>query len=76
LLGKRMGLAGGKAEQSYFQGMASVCGAILVRFPSPGVSIFSEEKAGNMHAIRAAIISSSALWRDGRDRNTQWSVDG
>ena len=39
LLSKGMGLAGGKAEQSYFQGMMSVNRAIFVRFPSLDVSL-------------------------------------
>ena len=39
-----MGLAGGKAEQSYFQGMVSVYGIILVRFPSPDFSFYFKRK--------------------------------
>ena len=40
LLRERMGLASGKAEQSYFQGMMPVNWAILVWFPSLDVSLF------------------------------------
>ena len=48
--------AGGKAEQSYFQGIMSVNWAILVRFPS--LDITNEENWGggeDTHAVSAVM---------------------
>ena len=39
-----MGLASGKAEQSYFQGMMSVNWAIFVRFPYLDVSCYERRE--------------------------------
>ena len=48
------GCAGGKAEQSYFQGMMSVNGAILVRFRSLDVTLLvtNEGNGGGGYARR------------------------
>ena len=52
LLGKMMGLAGGKAEQSYFQGMMSVNWAIFLRFLSLDVSLFQTKgMRGRIHTL-------------------------
>ena len=54
LLGERMGLASGKAKQSYFQGMVSVNWAIHVRFPSLDASLFQMKgMRGRIHTLSA-----------------------
>ena len=59
LLGKRMVLASGKAEQTYFQGMMSVSEAILVRFPS-GRQLVTRRECGPK-GMRAIIRTPSTL---------------
>ena len=60
LLSKGVGLAGGKAEQSYFQGMVSVNWAIFVRFPSLDISCYKRRvMQGNTHAVSAVMRSCS-----------------
>ena len=52
------GCAGGKAEQSYFQGMMSVNGAILVRFRSLDVTLLVTNEGNgreDRHAVSAVM---------------------